>query len=325
MDRNEDLQRGEVIEGDRRTEHGTNAGADLPGTVAAVPEAVTEPAATSGPSLATWTFDVRRLQSLAEAHAETYRDALPFPHVVLDGLLPDALLDDVLAEFPRPDDAGWRRIDDHFQRKLQWADATAMPPSAAYFVGLLQSSPFVRFLEDLTGVRGLIGDPHLFHAGLHQLEPGGFLKIHSDDLFQRELSLYRRVNVIVYLNRRWDRAWGGDLELWDAPMTRKVRQIEPTFNRMIVFEAQRAANHGHPEATASPAGVTRRSIALYYYTRAENPTTPYGPEQAQLRARPGERLAGPSSPRWRSAIRELSPPIVARAYRGAREAARRRR
>jgi hypothetical protein len=49
------------------------------------------------------------------------------------------------------------------------------------------SAPFVSFLEQLTGINGLLPDPHFWGGGLHQIEPSGFLKIHTDFNFPPDL------------------------------------------------------------------------------------------------------------------------------------------
>jgi hypothetical protein len=177
-------------------------------------------------------------------------------------------------------------------------------------VALLQSSPFVSFLEQLTGVAGLVGDPHCHHGGLHQTATGGFLKVHADQLLQPALGLQRRVNVIVFLNRGWLPEWGADLELWDAAMTRCCRRIEPVFNRVVVFDAV-GSNHGHPDPATSPPGVFRRSVALYYYVSPADPSasSEAGVPKAVVRARPGEVLPQRRQPssRWRRLARKVHP------------------
>ena len=58
---------------------------------------------------------------------------------------------------------------------------------------------------------------------------------------------------------------------------------------MVVFSTTDSSFHGHPEALTCPEGVTRNSIALYYYA-AEPATERAGREMTDYRARPGERL-----------------------------------
>jgi len=271
--------------------------------------------ADDGP-LRAWGFDSARLSRLAAARADSYRTAHPFPYLVVDDLFPDELLAEVVDHFPAVDDAGWHRHDDHRQRKLQWSDPARLSPPVSQLMGLLQSGPFINFLEEVTGISGLIADPHCFHGGPHLVERGGYLKIHSDQALQETLHLYRRVNVIVYLNPDWDPAWGGALELWGADMAACQTTIDPRRNRMVIFDVQPGSNHGHPEPLVCPPEVARRSIALYYYTSADNPSTPrLDYLGAQLRARPGERLEPRRTVTWRSVARDLCPPLVSRTAR----------
>jgi hypothetical protein len=282
-----------------------------------VPTAAIKSIASRPDPLGPWTLDYDRLAELADELAVAYRASPPFPHVVLDDAFPAQLLDDLIAEFPSPDDPGWALEDTQMQRKQQWRDANRLPPVAASFVAMLQSSPFISFLERLTGVEGLIGDPHCRHGGLHQTLTGGFLKVHADQPMQPALGLQRRVNVIVYLNRDWLPEWGGELELWDAAMTRCVERIEPQFNRVVVFDAL-GANHGHPDPATSPPDVARRSVALYYYVSPAHPSAlpDTGVRKSIVRARPGEFLGQAKAPaRRRRVLRGLVPPALTRRRR----------
>jgi hypothetical protein len=266
---------------------------------------VREAAAVERGPIAAWSLDAVALSKLAAEHGPTYRAGQPFPHIVIDGLQPDELVAEVGATFPAPEDSGWMRLRYEDQHKLQWTDSSETPAVMEAFIAMMQSSRFLAFLEALTGVSGLVGDPHLFHSGPHQSEPGGFLNVHVDQLFQQRLWLYRRVNVIVYFNRMWEPAWGGNLQLWNEEMTTCVREIEPTFNRMVIFESSPISYHGHPEPTApGPGDVNRKSVALYYYTSPENPATPSTGHDHSLFVE--------IKPRWRRVLIDLTPPIVKR-------------
>src|SRR5581483_6543461 len=115
---------------------------------------------------------------------------------------------------------------------------------------------------------GLIPDPYFTGGGLHQIERGGYLKIHADFDRHEKLGLQRRLNVLVYLNRDWDESYGGALELWDRAMTHPVVRVLPVFNRCVVFSTTDQSYHGHPEPLTCPPDRRRRSLALYYYTAA---------------------------------------------------------
>lgn len=208
-----------------------------------------------------------RLHHDPTALREQYVSADPFPHIVLDGLFDDAQLDAVLREFPSPDAMKWARFDNPLEKKLGFFYATStISDTVRRFLDAMNSFEMLLFLEALTGIEGLIPDPYFGGGGLHQIEQGGFLKIHADFNVHPKLKLDRRLNMLIYMNRDWREEYGGHLELWDAEMRECRRRILPVFNRTVVFSTSDRSYHGHPHPLTSPAGVTRKSVSLYYYT-----------------------------------------------------------
>lgn len=196
---------------------------------------------------------------------DAYRAGDPFPHIVIDGLFDDADLERVLAEFPRPEEMRWMRFDSPTEKKLGYFhEHSTISPAVRAFLDALNGFETLLFLEELTGIPGLIPDPYFGGGGLHQIEPGGFLKIHSDFNVHPKLNLDRRVNMLVYLNKDWKEAWGGHLELWNATMTECRQRVLPIFNRTVVFSTTDTSYHGHPHPLTAP--VSRKSVSLYYYT-----------------------------------------------------------
>ena len=49
-------------------------------------------------------------------------------------------------------------------------------------------------------------------------------------------------------------------------MQNKLKEVAPLFNRCVIFNADADSFHGHPEPLNTPPDITRKSIALYYYT-----------------------------------------------------------
>ncbi len=208
-----------------------------------------------------------KLHEIATARAVEYRLAKPFPHLLLDGLFAEDLLDEAVAELPTV--ARWAKYDTPDERKVVCSDAGAFGPVAETLVHALNSAPFVRFLERLTGIQALIPDPHLHAAGYMKVPPGGFLGLHYDFAAQQELRLDRRINVLLYLNRDWRPEWGGQLELHsNEPLDsdrHTVVEIEPLFNRLVIFNTPQAL-HGHRRPVACPPDRARLCLSWYYYT-----------------------------------------------------------
>ena len=129
---------------------------------------------------------------------------------------------------------------------------------------------FMGRLEAVTGEKGLLYDHMLKGAGVHRISRGGFLQMHVDFTHHQELDLYRRLNVLLYLND-WRDEWGGHLELAYGKRSPERLKVAPQRNTMVVFSTSDDSWHGHPHPLECPEGEYRDSIALYYYSRVPHP------------------------------------------------------
>jgi Rps23 Pro-64 3,4-dihydroxylase Tpa1-like proline 4-hydroxylase len=269
-------------------------------------------------------LDREQLMTLAESKSEAYAAATPYPHIVMDDFLPESVLDGVLAEFPKPQQGDWFAFDSKNERKLATKDDSMMGDATRHLLFELNSAAFLDFLERLTGIEGLIPDPHFVGGGLHQIEPGGHLKVHADFNQHPQTKLERRLNVLVYLNRDWKDEWGGAFELWNRDMTACEEKVLPYFNRCVVFSTTSTSFHGHPEPLGCPEGETRKSMALYYYSKDRPADEQNTAHNTLFQARPGETLedAPPPEPprpsarqRLKAGLKAVTPPILADAVR----------
>jgi hypothetical protein len=202
--------------------------------------------------------------------AASFQAADPFPSIVLDDVLEIAPAD-VARAFPDAGWPGWVRLTDPYQAEKRFcSDLAAMPDLLAQVIQELSGSAFLRFLEKLSGIEALLNDPHLEGGGLHASGPGGILAPHSDFHWLQRLQLYRRLNVLLYLNPAWQEDWGGCLELYRKGEKAPARTIVPAFGRMVIFRTDHHSVHGFPAPVV--AGKSRHSLALYYYTAREAET-----------------------------------------------------
>lgn len=257
-----------------------------------------------------------QLMERANAGAAAYATAEPFPHAVIENFLPPAPLARALAAYPGPADIPWSRFENGNEVKLAFNRVEALPDPVREVLSFLNGSAALRFLQTLTGIEGLIPDPHYVGGGLHQIEPGGRLQVHADFNRLKELRLDRRINLILFLNEDWQPDYNGHLELWSRDGKQSVKSILPVVNRCVVFNTTDDAFHGHPRALTCPKGRTRRSLATYYYSngrpeeeRSEQHSTLFiGEDHAPVR---------PAAPPL--ALRDFVPPVfgkLARRMRG---------
>jgi len=135
----------------------------------------------------------------------------------------------------------------------------------------LLSLDFVSHLSAVTGVTPLYPDIGLHGGGWHMSGKGGSLAMHLDYSIHPKLKLQRKLNLILYLEEDYDPAWGGSLQLWSHDKEKskplnKIKEVEPLFNRAILFDTTQKSWHGFPDPINPPEGKLRKSFAVYYLT-----------------------------------------------------------
>ena len=220
----------------------------------------------------TWYFERKRLIALGLDQREQYRSARPYPHSVFDGFLGDAVASELAQRFPGPEHPGWMRRDYREQAarlgQLQRTGFEGVDPALRQLMAELSAMAFLDFLRALTGIDGLIADPHFRGAGPSLTLPGGHLALHADFNRDRTRHLLRKVTVLYYLARDWQPDWGGALELWDEQRTQAVASYLPVLDRLIVMAHGDTHWHGHPQPLTCPDGRYRASLSAYYYVAA---------------------------------------------------------
>jgi hypothetical protein len=251
--------------------------------------------------------------------SESYAKNKPWPHVVIDDFIDPEVLTRVREEASAVRHSSYYekfvdRKTDH--NKYAFApDVVGL--ETARLINFLNSGLFIKYLEALTGIIGLIADPSYFGGGLHKIRSGGYLEMHVDFNHLKRYNLERRVNLLLYLNKDWKDSYNGELELWDRASKTKQIAIAPVFNRVVIFSTTNESMHGHPVALATPKEVERMSIALYYYTNTWNPTEAvhstlfHISQDNKVRIRP--------SRVYRSIVLSLVPPIILNSIRAIKQ------
>jgi hypothetical protein len=251
----------------------------------------------------------------AELHGR-YESAKPFPHIVLDDFLPPQVLERCLKDFPKAAGAEGSTFDrDQERLKTQYNpdEFTAWSRNLFY---TFNARPFIQLLQNITGIKGLIPDPYFLGAGFHEIGQGGHLSVHADFNHHKPMDLERRINVLIYLNKDWKAEYGGSLELWSEGMRECVHKVTPEFNRCVIFNTSSESWHGNPDPIQHPDHITRKSIALYYYTSTWS--SQKRDHTTQFKVRPGSA----DKADWKVAVREAAadilPPVLYRTFKRTR-------
>lgn len=210
----------------------------------------------------------RNLDQLALQMQDKYINAKPFPHIELQNFFDDSFLNEVLHEFPNLNSIHEsEKYKNKNEVKLSYNKYENFPEKIKNLFDFLNSKIFLLFLQNITGIKeNLLSDPYLMGGGLHEIKKGGVLKIHTDFNRHPFFNLDRRINVLIYLNKSWDKKYGGQLELWDKKMEKCEEKILPIFNNMVIFSTTDFSNHGHPDPLNCPENISRKSLALYYFS-----------------------------------------------------------
>jgi Rps23 Pro-64 3,4-dihydroxylase Tpa1-like proline 4-hydroxylase len=209
----------------------------------------------------------------------------PVQHAIIDGLLPDAVVAEIAATFPRYEAMGG--YNSLKERKHVGVDMDAYPAILKEITFAFQDARVLRATEAVTGIATLNADGNLYSSGLSSMGAGDFLNPHIDNSGNPLLNQYRRINTLYYVTPGWNPAWGGQLELWDARRANPIA-INPTFNRLVLMNTNRTSFHS-VSPIRSPSGETRNCVSNYYFS----PQSPEGYEYfhvTSFRGRPEQPL-----------------------------------
>ena len=216
----------------------------------------------------------------SEALSAAYLNAANYPNIVFDNFLDPTVLMAVSREgkflTENIETEGWRfgKADEHADQILKRGirEIGLMTPVMELVCAYMNSDEFVGVMRRLTGIPDLVADWGFEGGGFHVTYPGGKLEIHHDFNYKDDMGperMYRKVNVLIYLNEEWEKEWGGSLELWTKELDGPFKTIDLLYNRAVVFNIENAP-HGHPAPLTCPLKESRRSLAFYYYS----PTPP---------------------------------------------------
>ena len=210
------------------------------------------------------------LQDRALSLRDQYQEADPFPHVVMDGFLPEDVVEAAARALESSrSSTRWHQFHSREERKRATLPGRAMVGQAPVVREVLQALNDPRMVEALSVLsttEELEADPTFLGGGVHRIDRGGFLAVHADFNRHPATKRFRRLNLLVYMNRDWSPEWGGDLELWDRPMEKCVVKVSPVINRAVLFSTTTTSWHGHPDPVQCPQGRSRLSVAAYYYS-----------------------------------------------------------
>jgi len=198
----------------------------------------------------------------------------PFSHVVIENFLAPAIAEMVASVFPSPEQSIWHVYHNPLEKKLSCNTLSILPTEIVQILHAANTPDFVNIVRQISGIPDLEADPYLHGGGIHSHTRGGKLDVHLDySIHPRLEGKERRLNLILYLNKGWTSAFGGEIQFWNKELTECVTKVLPTFNRAVLFQTSDLSYHGLPDPVACPKGICRNSIATYYLSPVRQSAT----------------------------------------------------
>jgi len=192
----------------------------------------------------------------------------PIRHFVIDGFLENNFAHTIYINFPAV-----KEMKTHYhginEKKSEHSDFSKLDTSFSRLHDELSSRAFIEWLTEVTSIKDLETIDDRLGYGLHQGAHNSFLDIHIDYNLHPVKKRHRKLNFILFLNKQWEKDWGGNLELWDDKVQNCIQSISPLFNRCVIFECSEISYHGYSRISV-PGDITRKSYYQYYFIPAEN-------------------------------------------------------
>ena len=210
---------------------------------------------------------------ISAQHNTHYFDE-PFQHIIIDNFFPSKFAKTASEAFGLIPKTEWDYSNDdgiEVKCRTTWTSEFDIPDLLLPSIRLLNSSPVLKALSTRLSIPKLMPDPYFTGGGLNMTEKGGHLDIHIDGNYHDASGLNRRVNVLVYLTEGWSSDWGGEFGIYSDNGDVLVKSVPPLFNRCVIFDTHDQSYHGLPNPINFPSDNPRKSIILYYYTKAPRP------------------------------------------------------
>ena len=219
------------------------------------------------------------MRALHEA-LQNFRNQHPFDHCVVDEFFEPDIARQLADEFPNYESPHWYVYNNKVEHKKALNNWERFPRLTYQAITLLQSRAFTYPLEEALGEE-LYVDHGLNGGGWHIHGTGGNLNPHLDYSIHPKMNKERVLNCIIYLASDLKPEYGGHLGFWEHDAQGSgpgllVKEIEPRYNRAVIFNTTQNSWHGMSRRLEIPEGVYRKSLAVYYMREPAKNTDPRG-------------------------------------------------
>lgn len=188
----------------------------------------------------------------------------------IDDVLPVDIAKKIYEVFPNPEE-----MMIHKSLRENKRIATQMNlynPILEEIVFAFQDKEIVEIVGEITGLKELISDEHLYAGGISLMSKGNFLNPHLDNSHDNDRKNYRVLNLLYYVTPGWEEKNGGNLELWGNSAKKPQRTIFSKFNRLVLMITNKSSFHSVSKVVSQG---KRCCVSSYYFSKIPAEPTKY--------------------------------------------------
>jgi Rps23 Pro-64 3,4-dihydroxylase Tpa1-like proline 4-hydroxylase len=179
----------------------------------------------------------------------------------IDNLLPEEEVRKINTAFP--DKSTMMLKKSLRENKYVAAQMNKYPPILEEIVYAFQEPNVLKVVEEITGIREMVPDTHLYAGGISLMAKDNFLNPHLDNSHDKERERYRVLNLLYYVTPDWSHEAGGNLELWDEGPKESQREITSHFNRLALMATHEKSWHSVSQVMVDR---SRCCVSNYYFS-----------------------------------------------------------
>lgn len=180
----------------------------------------------------------------------------------LDDLLPVEVAQEIYDAFPTPEEMAIHKS--IRENKRIAAQMDLYNPLLEEIVYAFQDERIVKVVEEITGIKEMTPDEHLYAGGISLMAKGNFLNPHLDNSHDNDRESYRVLNLLYYVTPDWEISNGGNLELWDRGTKNTQRTIHSKFNRLVLMITNKSSYHSVSKVISDG---KRCCVSNYYFSK----------------------------------------------------------
>ena len=193
-----------------------------------------------------------------------------YPRMKIDNFLDEETCLKLYEECFSAPKGGWTIFTRAGSRMEEFNDLIHTPTAHQVTYDLMHSGEIIYDLEQVTGITGLLPDPHLVGAGFSMMRNGAELGPHYDFNWNDRLRLHRKLTGILYITPDWKDEWGGENITWSAnpeldPSAKIIESITPKFNRFIISQNVKEGPVHSVGKVNCPVDVEGRACIRFFY------------------------------------------------------------